>query len=532
MALFTLNGKLVEQVSVKLFGAVGDGVTDDTAAIQAAIDAFPTGNGTVYFPVGTYLVTETLLVAQHRVHLEGAGMHSTTIKFVPFANDTCIECHKGGVIIYQGSVRNLAFTSTDTTYAKVGINVIDGSGYVVENIASNSWSGGHASGSSIGIQINGREFGLYRNLYLGADMPIVIGTNPNSSISIDHHHFMDCYLTANTRPCVQIGDGVVLSHVTFDGAQAWVKGTYGLNWRDTTSVSVSHNLRIDNVRYEQGEQPGNFAFLIDRSSSALQDLHMCNCFVGTTKGIYLRVVNGITIDHQHHDAGTVALDVDSSVYRIAISNCFWQTGSTASIVGLRWIQASNYTTGATYSNAILENPLYAETPVIIESMDCNGALNVDGVATLNGGLSVDSPAFSVANTTGEVTGTGPKHYVSVPIGVTANSTVYTGVLVAHRTMNITKASIACVGPPVSAGGTVTFALTNYDLSAGADDGLLSGSFDLETLVAKTATDLTLTGTTSDLTLADGDYVYATVVSSNADMTDGTGLVLTLEYTLG
>jgi len=45
--------KLQETVSVEDFGAIGDGVTDDTAAIQAAID---NANG-LYFPYGTYLVS-------------------------------------------------------------------------------------------------------------------------------------------------------------------------------------------------------------------------------------------------------------------------------------------------------------------------------------------------------------------------------------------------------------------------------------------------------------------------------------------
>lgn len=47
-------------VSVKDFGAVGDGVADDTTEIQAAIDALPAGGGTVFFPAGTYLISTAL----------------------------------------------------------------------------------------------------------------------------------------------------------------------------------------------------------------------------------------------------------------------------------------------------------------------------------------------------------------------------------------------------------------------------------------------------------------------------------------
>lgn len=50
--------KLAQTVSVKDFGAVGDGVANDQPACQAAIDAvIANGGGSVYFPVGTYLLT-------------------------------------------------------------------------------------------------------------------------------------------------------------------------------------------------------------------------------------------------------------------------------------------------------------------------------------------------------------------------------------------------------------------------------------------------------------------------------------------
>lgn len=57
-------------ISVMAYGAVGDGVTDDTAAVQAALDATPAGS-ICYVPPGRYKITSGLTIPQG-VHLQGA----------------------------------------------------------------------------------------------------------------------------------------------------------------------------------------------------------------------------------------------------------------------------------------------------------------------------------------------------------------------------------------------------------------------------------------------------------------------------
>ena len=47
------------RISVRNHGARGNGSTDDTAAFQRAINALPSGGGTVVVPNGTYLIDPT-----------------------------------------------------------------------------------------------------------------------------------------------------------------------------------------------------------------------------------------------------------------------------------------------------------------------------------------------------------------------------------------------------------------------------------------------------------------------------------------
>lgn len=61
-------------------GAIGDGVADDTVAIQACINAL-TANQACYLPAGIYKVTSELTMATNYTALRGEGITSKIISY-------------------------------------------------------------------------------------------------------------------------------------------------------------------------------------------------------------------------------------------------------------------------------------------------------------------------------------------------------------------------------------------------------------------------------------------------------------------
>src|ERR1700680_480526 len=68
-------------VNVQNYGATGNGVTDDTAAINLGISAIPASGGMLYFPCGTYVVSHSLTpILTSNVTVAGPSTNCVTLK--------------------------------------------------------------------------------------------------------------------------------------------------------------------------------------------------------------------------------------------------------------------------------------------------------------------------------------------------------------------------------------------------------------------------------------------------------------------
>ena len=95
-------------VSVRAFGAVGDGATDDTAALQRAILSLPEG-GRLVFPAGTYLTGPILLKSHMTLELQaGATLLGLTDKAAYPVLPATAEDLDGGNRVHFGTFEGLA----------------------------------------------------------------------------------------------------------------------------------------------------------------------------------------------------------------------------------------------------------------------------------------------------------------------------------------------------------------------------------------------------------------------------------------
>lgn len=118
--------RLNDDLNVRDFGAIGNGVADDTRAIQEAIDAaYASGKLAVYLPPGTYIITQSLALRDY-VSIRGAGAFQTYIKGA-LANASYFRSIYGeapaiGERPTGISIANLQITANAIAAGSIGVN--------------------------------------------------------------------------------------------------------------------------------------------------------------------------------------------------------------------------------------------------------------------------------------------------------------------------------------------------------------------------------------------------------------------------
>ena len=138
----SLQSRLDSYCVISDFGATGDGVTDDTAAINRALNqlycvqANPQIRRSLFFPAGTYLITDTILVPPYAM-LYGEGPKSSILNFF-VTTWTNTVAYASGVLVKSGS---LYYRSNFAVPVGTGLSTqIDGQ-YYWGNISTGASSG-------------------------------------------------------------------------------------------------------------------------------------------------------------------------------------------------------------------------------------------------------------------------------------------------------------------------------------------------------------------------------------------------------
>jgi hypothetical protein len=137
--------KLRESVSVMDFGATGNGSTDDTAAIQAALNA----NTIVFFPQGNYLTSGITLNQNQKIYGFGSSLTLST------TTGTLIQCYNSADPLQTNQyseVNGFVLTGGQTlTSGSVGLSCGLSSRLILRDIRAENFD--------VGFKIPGSQFG-------------------------------------------------------------------------------------------------------------------------------------------------------------------------------------------------------------------------------------------------------------------------------------------------------------------------------------------------------------------------------------
>lgn len=359
--------------NVKDFGAIGDGTTNDTSAIQAAL----TSSNAVYFPAGTYLSDTVNLKSNQFVFGDGKSsiIKQNTITDgsygTLFADSGSASAYISGITIQNiqvlGQVATLGFSEFQHLISLNGVQDV-----LIDNVYITGFRG---DGIYIGCStVAGRE---RHNKNVRVTNCVIDGVNNDNrngisvidgdGISITNNKFLNCTRTNMPGAIDFEPDGSDAWHIMknctvsgnlFDSCGgnvatvgAFLSGSAGWTVKPTNFV-ISNNTTINPIA---GGSSSSFASIIFGSTGASSpgDVIITGNTAFSAKPFDLRQVNGVIISNNvfnQTDIGFIGFNATDTQKNITVTgNVFIGDNTNPSLV-TRGIASDIIFSGNTFTN--------------------------------------------------------------------------------------------------------------------------------------------------------------------------------------
>lgn len=323
--------------NVQDYGALGNGVTDDITAINAAFSAFQVTGGVMYFPAGTYVISAAIVLlaqANKKYTIRGLGnaviapnatvpeivmflggvssallaMHDITIDRNPHATTTNTSGH--GVYSQPVTAGTQGFIGM--FFENVRVFGVGGNGFSIVNcwdvtflncVGAFNKTGGISIEAGANYLIAGGEFSYNVSSDGGSDYGIAIGASGSYSPT---------------------------SHVTITGVAANYNGRKGIDAHNCQGFHVDNNTCIGNGASSIAGSPAGIYAVNEGTSKNVRDVVISNNLIDMA-GASGSAAAGFGIQI----GGYAGSALDSGSFIVSgniIKNCDWNTGCSGILV--------------------------------------------------------------------------------------------------------------------------------------------------------------------------------------------------------
>lgn len=225
--------------NVRDFGATGDGATDDTTAIQAALNGLPADGGTLFFPAGNYIVSSALTVPVE-TQIKGSGSEISQITMA--ANNTnCLVCTGPGSFV----IENMYLFRDSVTYTGTGtaLKMTDTAHARIHHM--------NITGFDIGLHHNDGFFVHYHDLTITNYFTNGIVLDDKGSLTTADIFLRDISIK-HARADTAVGLLIECPNVQVNGLELEEWGALGVHVFDSVNLALVSNIFLNDVNIAGG----------------------------------------------------------------------------------------------------------------------------------------------------------------------------------------------------------------------------------------------------------------------------------------